>query len=97
MAKVGFIAHPMQNSIRNMIGTLVLFFWWPHDEYIKDFGKPLDGGFQSGRNSGLAGNSNHRYGKCHYHMGLHGYLAGVIFCKSHLQIFFMATIFNWIM
>ena len=25
MAKVGFTAHPMHNSIRNMIGTLVLF------------------------------------------------------------------------
>ena len=24
MAKVGLIAHPMQNSIRNMIGTLLL-------------------------------------------------------------------------
>ena len=24
MAKVGLIAHPMQNSVRNMIGTLVL-------------------------------------------------------------------------
>ena len=78
MAKVGFIAHPMLYHKHDWHLSF-LFFGWLHDGYIKDFGKPLDGGFQSGRNSGLAGNSNHRYGKSHYHMGLHGYLAGVIF------------------
>ena len=45
--------------------------WWPHDELIKDFVSLLEGGFQSGGHSGLAGNSNHRYVICqnyHYYL-----------------------------
>ena len=99
MAKVGFTAHPMHNSIRNMIGTLVLFCGGLVMSKIRILDSRWIG-------YPMVGDSNHRYGKYHnhgYHMGQHGYLAGVIFCKSHHQIFLMAlpwrsaTIFNWIM
>ena len=61
MAKMGLIAYPMQNSVRNMIGTLVFMC----GGLIMSKLRILDGlwkrGFQSGGHSGLAGNSNHRF------------------------------------
>ena len=61
MVKVGLIAHPMQNSMRNMTGTLFLMCGGLMMSKLRILDGPPKLGFQSGGNSGLAGNSDRRY------------------------------------